>query len=357
MLPNDEILKRVCIDEKLISTLASSHPSSLHVSCSTVSPHTSRELSALHLSHVASSSRYVSAPVFARPDGLAKSQASFALSGSCPAAVSAATALLSPSNGRVFTFGPDPGSGNVAKLCGNFLIAAAIESLAESLALAEANGVDRIAVKDMLTSTIFDCLIYKGYGQRVSERDHRPGGFALSLGLKDVSLVLDTAHRANVPMPFASLLKDQFAQSMAKGREGLDWSAVALNASENSGVDVSDAIRTSADSLPESLKPFNVASAARDKRTASLNAGLIQKRLFSTRRPAMKEEVVDPTFLEAHLRLMDFSAKKKAAATAGGGATGAMDVTVGALKKNMLVDAAMLEKHLSFLQDFKSCTL
>lgn len=36
----------------------------------------------------------------------------------------------------------------------------------------------------MLSSTIFDCLIYKGYGQRVSERDHKPGGFALELGLK-----------------------------------------------------------------------------------------------------------------------------------------------------------------------------
>jgi hypothetical protein len=36
----------------------------------------------------------------------------------------------------------------------------------------------------MLNSTIFDCLIYKGYGQRVSERDHLPypdAHFALEL--------------------------------------------------------------------------------------------------------------------------------------------------------------------------------
>lgn len=92
------------------------------------------------------------------------------MSSACSDALANATALLEPSNGKVFPFGSDPGAGNVTKLCGNFLIAATIESLAESLALAEANGVDRVAVKDMLTSTIFDCLIYKGYGQRVSER-------------------------------------------------------------------------------------------------------------------------------------------------------------------------------------------
>jgi hypothetical protein len=28
---------------------------------------------------------------------------------------------------------------------------------------------------EMLDSTIFNCLIYKGYGGRVSERNHKPG--------------------------------------------------------------------------------------------------------------------------------------------------------------------------------------
>ena len=61
------------------------------------------------------------------------------------------------------------------KLCGNFLIASSIESISEAMALAEKNDVDRKVVMDLLSSTIFDCLIYKGYGQRVSDRDHRPG--------------------------------------------------------------------------------------------------------------------------------------------------------------------------------------
>mmetsp|Transcript_12492 Transcript_12492/g.24823 ORF Transcript_12492/g.24823 Transcript_12492/m.24823 type:complete len:338 (+) Transcript_12492:66-1079(+) len=263
MLPNDKVLNHVCREEGLVDALASSHDKSLHVSCSTVSPYTSRELSDFHLA-ASAGSKYVGAPVFARPDGLALKQASFTMSSACPDALSEARTLMEPSNGKVFEFGNDPGAGNVTKLCGNFLIATTIESLAESLALAEANGVDRVAVKDMLTSTIFDCLIYKGYGQRVSERDHQPGGFALELGLKDVGLVLDTAHRSGVPMPFGSVMKDGFTAAMSKGRENLDWSALGLGASENAGVDVSKAVEESAKHLPEVLRPDAIVKAKKN---------------------------------------------------------------------------------------------
>jgi hypothetical protein len=35
----------------------------------------------------------------------------------------------------------------------------------------------------------------------------------------------------------------------------LDWSAMALQASENAGVDVSDSIETSSAGIPDELKP------------------------------------------------------------------------------------------------------
>ena len=46
-------------------------------------------------------------------------------------------------------------------------------------------------VMRFLNSSIFDCLIYKGYGHRVAARDHEPyrdAHFALELGLKDYEL-------------------------------------------------------------------------------------------------------------------------------------------------------------------------
>lgn len=48
---------------------------------------------------------------------------------------------------RVFPFSTtDAGAGNAVKLAGNFLIASAIESIGEALALAEAQGLDRTQV-------------------------------------------------------------------------------------------------------------------------------------------------------------------------------------------------------------------
>lgn len=125
------------------------------------------------------------------------------------------------------------------------ILQCSIESIAETMAFAEKNGVDREAVMKLLSSTIFDCLIYKvdadigcimqsdslemmwqGYGDRVSKRDHRPGGFSLELGYKDVSLVQQAAKEVAVPMPYLSVLVDRFLSASAKDRGSFDWSAI-----------------------------------------------------------------------------------------------------------------------------------
>ena len=80
------------------------------------------------------------------------------------------------------------------------------------------------------------------------QRSHVPGeplvgpGFQLDLGLKDVTLALDVAHKAAAPMPLASLLHDRFLAASARGRGKMDWSALALSNAEDAGVDVSDAL-------------------------------------------------------------------------------------------------------------------
>ena len=70
----------------------------------------------------------------------------------------------------------------------------------------------------------------------------RPG-FALELGLKDVTLVLDTAHKSGAPMPFGSVLHDRLLSSLARGRGHLDWSAMGLAISEDAGIDVTDFVQ------------------------------------------------------------------------------------------------------------------
>jgi 3-hydroxyisobutyrate dehydrogenase-like beta-hydroxyacid dehydrogenase len=138
----------------------------------------------------------------------------------------------------IFDFGEDPGAANVVKLCGNFLIAAAIEALAEALTLAQKCGLDRKQVAEMLGQTLFACPVYQGYGKQIAENSYEPPGFRLSLGLKDIDLVLQTAATGPMPMPLASLLRDRWLAAVANGRENLDWSAAALGVAEDAGIRV-----------------------------------------------------------------------------------------------------------------------
>lgn len=246
MLPNDDVAQAV--SNELLNHRSAASKKLLHVNCSTISPALSESLQTQHKTH--GQWEYIASPVFARPDGITRRQAVFMMSGETTARNQARSLLQGM--GRVEDFGENVGAGNVAKLCGNYLIAASIESMSEAMVLAEKHGVDREQVMNLLTSSIFDCLIYKGYGQRVSQRDHRPGGFALELGYKDVTLVQQAARRSKTTMPFLSVLCDRYTTARAKERSELDWSAIALNVAEDGGLDISKDLKRNMNYLKES---------------------------------------------------------------------------------------------------------
>jgi 3-hydroxyisobutyrate dehydrogenase-like beta-hydroxyacid dehydrogenase len=136
----------------------------------------------------------------------------------------------------VFDLGEDPGAASVVKLACNFLLAAAIEAMAEAFTLAEKNGAARRQLADLLAQTVFDCPVYRNYGRLIAEQRYQPALFNLSLGLKDVGLVLQTAAASRVPLPLASLLHDRLLGALARGRGQLDWTALAGEASEAAGL-------------------------------------------------------------------------------------------------------------------------
>ena len=244
MLPNDAVVR--VVSEVLLNK---GKKGLTHVSCSTVSPTTSRELADTFAKN---NQTHIASPVFARPDGIARREATWMVSGDENGRKIASEYL--ELCGRIVDYGPDTGAANIVKLCGNFLIASSIEAISEAMALSEKHGVDRLEVMKLLSGTIFDCLIYKGYGQRVSERDHKPGGFSLELGLKDVTLVQQTAKEGGVPMPFLSTLVDRYTSSKAKGRAAFDWSAIGLAVAEDAGIDVSADIKRTQEQLDEMRK-------------------------------------------------------------------------------------------------------
>ncbi len=205
----------------------------VHVSMSTVGVATARRMEERH---AAADAIYLCAPVFGRPPAAAAGALWIALSGQA-AAKERVRPVLGAFTAGIRDFGDAPGTANVVKLANNFLIGAAIESVAEACALAEKHGVDRTAFVDLITRSLFDCPVYRIYGEAVAARRYEPAGFRLALGLKDIALVLDAAAAASAPMPVASVVRDRLLSALADGRADQDWAALDSAVSAAAGLD------------------------------------------------------------------------------------------------------------------------
>ncbi len=232
MLANDRALEDVVLGDR--GFLERLGPNGIHLSMSTVSPRLARRLAEQHRRNRV---EYLAAPVFGRPEAAAAGKLWICLSGSATAKQRVRPILDSVGQGS-FDFGEEPAAAHVVKLAGNFVLASAIEALAEAFVLGEKNGIDRNRLADMLGSTLFACPAYQIYGRAIAQQRFRPAGFTVELGLKDIDLVLQTAADSTTPLPLASLLHDRFLAAVAKGRADLDWAAVWLESAENARLSV-----------------------------------------------------------------------------------------------------------------------
>lgn len=232
MLSDDAALEQVvCGKDGFGETLGAG---GLHVSMSTVAPETSKKLAQYHRSKGAA---YLAAPVFGRPDAAAAKML-FMLCAGPAEARQKARPLLEAMGQKVFDIGDDPSHANIVKLSGNFMIMCVIEAMAEAFTLNEKHGVPREKTLEVLTQSIFPAPLFVNYGKQIASHAYEPARFKLSLGFKDANLVLGAANKALVPMPLAGLMLTRFQAAVAKGRQDLDWTAAALNVSEDAGLAV-----------------------------------------------------------------------------------------------------------------------
>jgi 3-hydroxyisobutyrate dehydrogenase-like beta-hydroxyacid dehydrogenase len=198
-------------------------PGAIHIAMSTISEALSIRLTAAH--HEAGQV-FVAAPVLGRPDAAAAAKLFIAVAGPS-AAVQRVTPVLEKLGQRVTVIGENPAQAHLLKLVANFMISAVLESLGEATALAHKGGIDPETMLDFLTNSIFSAPVYKNYGALIAKQTFTPVGFALPLGQKDNRLVLQSAEAHQVPMPFASVVRDRFLSARAQGYDDQDWAAIA----------------------------------------------------------------------------------------------------------------------------------
>ena len=136
----------------------------------------------------------------------------------------------------VWRFGDEPSRANAVKIAVNFTLACAIEAMAEGSALVHAHGIAAGDFLDVLTGTLFNTPVYKGYAALIAARQYEPPKFKLTLGFKDVRLALAAGEDGKVPLPFGSVLCENFIDAIAHGDGGKDWSAVADVAVRRAGL-------------------------------------------------------------------------------------------------------------------------
>jgi 3-hydroxyisobutyrate dehydrogenase-like beta-hydroxyacid dehydrogenase len=204
----------------------------VHLSMSTIAPRTARRLAALHWER---GGRYVASPVFGKPDVAAQAKLWIVTSGDT-AARAGVRPLQEAMSRQVFDLGDEPGAANVIKLAGNFLLGAAIEAMAEAFTLAQKHGVPRRQTYEFFTQTLFDCFVYRGYGDLIASEHYQPVGARPSLIRKDYGLILEAAGEGLVPMPLAALIHERLTATVAKGRDDADWAGFAREVSANAGL-------------------------------------------------------------------------------------------------------------------------
>lgn len=231
MLSDDEVLREVATgDEGFLEAMPRG---AVHASCSTVAPATNRELAKLH---EARDTQLVAAPVFGKPIVAANGQLWVCLSGEAEAKARLRPLLPAFSQGS-FDLGPDAGAANVLKLCGNFMLGAAIEAMAEAFTLAEKSGLNRLEVFEILTTTLFNSSAYRSYGRMIAEEDYQPAGAAPYILQKDLNLTLAEARAHQVPMPVANIILDHLTATVARHDSAdEDWTSFARRISEGAGL-------------------------------------------------------------------------------------------------------------------------
>jgi 3-hydroxyisobutyrate dehydrogenase-like beta-hydroxyacid dehydrogenase len=229
-LANDAAVHAVTLGEDGLA--AGLGRGAIHVSTSTISVDMARTLEAAHREN---GQEFVSATVLGRPPA-AQAGKLYVMAAGPHAALDKVKPALEQLGQHTFTVGEAPWQANLVKLSANFMIFSTIEQLAELFALNEKAGIPASIVFDVLSNSFCSAPVHVNYGKMILDGKFSPPGGAMGLGAKDNELILAAGQEFGAPLPIASLLRDRFIASFARGEGDLDFSALSNRAREDAGL-------------------------------------------------------------------------------------------------------------------------
>jgi len=230
MLPNSAVVTEIVTGADGI--LNNAKPGTLIMDMSTVSPETTDALAAKAKEK---GMAFVDAPV-GRLAAHADRGESLFMVGASASDFERVRPLLEAMGNTIYHCGP-VGAGTRTKLVNNLLAVASCQLNAEALALSQRFGLDLERTLDVLYgTTAVNGQLKVNWPAKVLKGDTAPG-FSIDLAHKDLSLIVDAANAAKVPMPMVAAAREAFSAARASGFGGQDFSAMADALCASAGID------------------------------------------------------------------------------------------------------------------------
>ncbi|UIP34874.1 3-hydroxyisobutyrate dehydrogenase [Stutzerimonas kunmingensis] len=225
MLPAAAHVKSVYLGAN--GLIASSRAGVMLIDCSTIDPHSAREVAKAAAEH---GNPMLDAPVSGGTGGAAAGTLTFMVGGS-DADFDRAQPILAAMGKNIVHCGA-AGNGQVAKVANNMLLGISMIGVAEAMALGVALGMDAKTLAGVINTSSGRCWSSDTYNPFPGVLDNVPssrgysGGFGSDLMLKDLGLATEAAKQVRQPVILGALAQQLYQSFSAQGHGGLDFSAI-----------------------------------------------------------------------------------------------------------------------------------
>ena len=230
MLPDSAVVRAVVLGAD--GVLAHAAPGSVVLDMSTVDPATTDALAA---AAKAKGVGFVDAPVGRLASHADRGESLFMVGGEA-ADFERVRPLLEAMGSTIHHCGP-VGTGTRTKLVNNLLAVASCQMNAEALSLSQGFGLDLGTTLDVLYgTTAVNGQLKVAWPAKVLRGDTAPG-FTIDLAHKDLTLIVEAANAARVPLPMVAAAREAFSGARARGFGGQDFSAMVDAACDGAGIE------------------------------------------------------------------------------------------------------------------------
>lgn len=225
MLPAGQHVEAVYLgDDGLLAKLPEG---TLVIDSSTIAPETARGVAE---AAQARNIPFLDAPVSGGVGGAKAGTLTF-ICGGDEGTFAKAKPILDAMGKNIFHAGPH-GSGQVAKICNNMLLAILMAGTSEALALGVKNGLDPAVLSEIMKQSSGGNWALNVYNPWPGVMENAPasrnyeGGFLVNLMTKDLGLAFDNAVKNQASIPMGSLARNLFSIHAGQGNGTLDFSSI-----------------------------------------------------------------------------------------------------------------------------------